>query len=110
MKSTKTVAGLRWCRVVSAEKNGGKNRSVRGRRIDEERKMATPEEEDRENQRRREKRGFLRRKGMKKQPKGGGGCWLERVTWSKVSIGGIKKKRRGKRKRKREKKGRREKN
>ena len=57
---------------------------------------------------------------MKEQPKGGAvACWLERVTSSKVSIGGIikkKKKRKrkgkkeGKRKRKREKKGWREKN
>lgn len=42
---------------------------------------------------------------MKEQPKGGGGCWLERVTWSKVSIGCIKKKERKKEGKKEEEKG-----
>lgn len=57
---------------MDAEKNGGKNRSVRGRRIDEERKMATRESRQRELTKKGEGSS---RKGMKEQSKGAQAVW-----------------------------------
>lgn len=91
--------------VGPVEKNGGKNRSVRGRRIDEERKMATRGRRQGESTEKGERPS---RKGMKEQSKGAGG-WLGERWVSEVQKRKGGKKRRGKKRREKGKKGRREK-
>lgn len=71
-KTIEQPCRVRRCRDVDAEKNGGKNRSVRGRRIDEERKMATRESRQRELTKKGEGSS---RKGMKEQSKGAQAVW-----------------------------------
>lgn len=71
-RTTKQPCRGRGSVVGPVKKNGGKNQSVRGRRIDEERKMATRGRRQGESTEKGERPS---RKGMKEQSKGAGG-WL----------------------------------